>query len=101
MYYLSRTCTELDVNSTAQVLKVDPACVSRSVARLETRVTRDGKLKKPNYSMTIDLENIIYMVLYSVQITSGLITTDVSSIRKWGVRRKRRPSWHWESENPT
>ncbi len=36
--YLDWRCTELEVKSIAEVLMVDPTCVSRGVARVEARV---------------------------------------------------------------
>ena len=58
--YLGRTCTELEVKSIAEVLKVDPTCVSRSVARVEACVEDDKKLKKSLDEMAKDLENGTY-----------------------------------------
>ncbi len=58
--YLGRRCTELEVKSIAEVLKVDPTCVSRSVARVEARVEDDKKLKKSLDEMAKDLENGTY-----------------------------------------
>ena len=56
--YLGRRCTELEVKSIAEVLKVDPTCVSRSVARAEARIEEDKKLKKSLDEMAKDLENV-------------------------------------------
>ncbi len=58
--YLGRRCTELEVKSIAEVLKVDPTCVSRSVARVEARVEDDKKLKKSLAEIAKDLENVTY-----------------------------------------
>jgi len=58
--YLGRRCTELEVKSIAEVLKVDPTCVSRSVSRVEARVEDDKKLKKGLDEMAKDLENGTY-----------------------------------------
>jgi len=41
-------------------MKVDPMCVKRSVARVETHVATDEKLKKSLSKMAKDLENITY-----------------------------------------
>ncbi len=56
--YLGRRCTELEVKSIAEMLKVDPTCVSRSVARVEARIKEDKKLKKSLDKMAKDLENV-------------------------------------------
>ena len=58
--YLGRRCTELEVKSIAEVLKVDPTCVSRSVARVEARIEDDKKLMKSLDEMAKDLENVTY-----------------------------------------
>jgi len=55
--YLGRRCTELEVKSIAEMLKVDPTCMSRSVARVEAR-EEDKKLKKSLDEMAKDLENV-------------------------------------------
>ncbi len=58
--YLGRTYTELEVKSIAEVLRVDPTCVSRSVARVEARVGEDKKLRKSLDEMAKDLENVTH-----------------------------------------
>ncbi len=58
--YLGRTYTELEVKSIAEVMKVDPTCVSRSVARVEARVGNDKKSKKSLDEMAKDLENVTH-----------------------------------------
>ena len=58
--YLDRRCTELEVKSIAEVLKVDPTCVSRSVARVKAQIEDDRKLKKNLDEMAKDLENVTY-----------------------------------------
>ena len=59
-HYLGRTYTEIEVKSIAEVLKVDPTCVSRSVARVEAHVGNDMKSKKSLEEMAKDLENVTY-----------------------------------------
>jgi hypothetical protein len=44
--YVGRNCTELSVTSLAKYLGVDATCVSRSVARMESRLGIDRELKK-------------------------------------------------------
>ncbi len=58
--YLVRRCTELEVKSIAEVMKVDLTCVNRGVARVEPRVEDDKKLKKSLDELANDLENVIY-----------------------------------------
>ena len=55
--YVGRICTELSVNSIAQVLKVDPTCVSRSVARVEDRLKKDKQLQRTVEEIIYALEN--------------------------------------------
>ena len=58
--YLARTCTDLQVKSIAGVLKVDPTCVSRGVARAEGRVAKDKELRRTVDKIIKEAENIIY-----------------------------------------
>lgn len=44
--YVGRNCTELSVTALAKNLGVDATCVSRSVARMESRLGIDKELKK-------------------------------------------------------
>jgi len=57
--YLARRCTDLQLKSIAGVLKVDPTCVSRSVARVEGRVAKDNGLRRTVEKMVKGVENII------------------------------------------
>lgn len=56
--------SELEVMAIAEVLKVDPTCVGRSVARVEARGEKDKKLKKSLDEMAKDLENITYQARF-------------------------------------
>jgi len=70
--YLSRRCTELEVKSSAEVLKTDPTCVSRSVARVDARIEDDKKLKKSLDEMAKDLENITYQARFRLNLAMSL-----------------------------
>ena len=43
--HVGRSCTELSVKGLAEMLGVDPTCVSRSVARMEVRLKTDKRLE--------------------------------------------------------
>ena len=43
--HVGRSCTELSVKAIAEMLGVDPTCVSRSVARMEARLRTDKRLE--------------------------------------------------------
>jgi len=43
---VGRNCTELTVTALAKTLGVDATCVSRSVARMESRLGMDKELRK-------------------------------------------------------
>jgi len=44
--YVGRNRTELSVTALAKTFGVDATCVSRSVARMESRIESDKKLRK-------------------------------------------------------
>ena len=44
--YVGRNCTELTVTALAKTLGVDATCVSRRVARMESRLGMDKELRK-------------------------------------------------------
>ena len=43
--HVGRSCTELSVKGLAEMLGVDPTCVSRSVTRMEVRLKTDKRLE--------------------------------------------------------
>jgi putative transposase len=55
--YVGRNFTELSVATLAQALRVDPTCVSRSVARVEDRMVDDKGLKKVIAKIVAVIEN--------------------------------------------
>jgi putative transposase len=58
--YVGRSRTELSVATLAQSLGVDPTCVSRSVARVESRLKDDKGLKKVVAEIISAVENRKY-----------------------------------------
>lgn len=58
--YVGRSRTELSVKSLAETLGVDPTCVSRSVARVESRLADDKGLKKVVDEIVSAIENSKY-----------------------------------------
>ena len=56
--YVGRTRTELSVKSLAEVLGVDATCVSRSVSRVESRITEDKAMKKVVDEIVTVVENV-------------------------------------------
>ena len=58
--YVGRTRTELSVKSLAEVLGVDATCVSRSVSRVESRITEDEAMKKVVDEIVAVVENSKY-----------------------------------------
>lgn len=58
--YVGRNCTELSVTSLAKHLGVDATCVSRSVARMESRLGIDRELKKVVDEIVSAMENSKY-----------------------------------------
>ena len=55
--YVGRNRTELSVTALARSLGVDGTCVSRSVARMESRLRDDKKLKKVVDTIVSAIEN--------------------------------------------
>jgi len=55
--YVGRTRTELSVKSLAEVLGVDATCVSRSVSRVESRITEDKAMKNMVDEIVAVVEN--------------------------------------------
>jgi hypothetical protein len=51
---------ELSVKSIAEILKVDPTCISRSVARVEGRLENDKQLKRTVEAVIYAMENSKY-----------------------------------------
>jgi putative transposase len=58
--YVGRNYTELSGVTLAQTLGVDPTCVSRSVARVESRLAEDEELKKIVAEIVFAIENSKY-----------------------------------------
>ncbi|HWP59713.1 MAG TPA: transposase [Candidatus Acidoferrales bacterium] len=58
--YVGRSCTELSVTALAQTLGVDPTCVTRSVARVESRLSDDKELKRTVAAVVGAIENSKY-----------------------------------------
>lgn len=58
--YVGRNCTELSVTALAHTLGVDPTCISRSVARIESRLGSERELKKVVNEIVSALENNKY-----------------------------------------
>ena len=55
--YAGRRYTELSVKLLAEILRVDPTCVSRSVARVEGQLAKEKQLKRTVENITTALEN--------------------------------------------
>jgi len=58
--YVGRTRTELSVKSLAEALGVDATCVSRSVSRVESRITEDKAMKKVVDEIVAVIQNSKY-----------------------------------------
>ena len=55
--YAGRRLTELSVKLLAEILRVDPTCVSRSVSRVEGQLAKDKQRKRTVEKITAALEN--------------------------------------------
>jgi len=55
--YVGRSRTELSVKSLAEALGVDATCVSRSISRVESRITEDKAMKKVVDEIVAVVEN--------------------------------------------